>query len=68
MLVSEIAIVEHQARITFMGVLIEVINSTGIEAAGAPLDAMDLVALLQQQLREVTTVLTGYSGDELSSF
>ena len=59
--VSEIAIVEHKARITFMGVLVEVINSTGIEAARPALDTVHLVALLQQQLREVATVLTGYS-------
>ena len=44
-----------------MGVLVEVINSTGIEAARPALDTVNLVALLQQQLRKVATVLTGYS-------
>ena len=45
--VGEVAVVEHQARITFVGVLVQVIDPAGVEAARAPLNAMHLVALLQ---------------------
>ena len=40
------------------------INSTGVETAGAPLDAMHLVALIQQQLRQMATVLSRDAGDQ----
>ena len=62
--VSEVAIVEHQTRISFVRVLVEVIDPTGVEAARPPLDAMHLVALLKQQLREVTSVLPSDASDQ----
>ena len=40
-----------------MGVLVEVIYPAGVETAGASLDAMHLVALLQQELRQIAAVL-----------
>ena len=46
--VGEIAVVQHQARVAFVGVLVEVINAAGVEAAGSALDAMDLVSLFKQ--------------------
>ena len=48
-------------------ILIKVINPAGVEAAGAPLDSMHCIALLKQQLREVTAVLAGDTGDQGSS-
>ena len=41
---------EHQARIEFVGILVEVVDSGRVEAAGPPLDAMHRVALLKEQL------------------
>ena len=62
--VGEVAVVEHQPRVAFVRVLIQVINSTGVEAARTPLDPMHLIALLQQKLREITTVLAGDASDQ----
>ena len=62
--IGEVAVVEHNPRIALMWVLIEVINPTGVEAARAPLYAMNLVALLKQQLRQVAAVLSGDAGDQ----
>ena len=62
--VGEVAVVEHQPRITFMRVLVEMIDPTGVEAARTPLDPMHLIPLLQQQLRQVATVLTGDACDQ----
>ena len=54
--ICKVAVVKYQARITFVGILIKVINPAGVEAARAPLDAVHLVALLQQQLRQIAAV------------
>ena len=43
--VGEIAVVEHQPRITLMRILIQVINSCGVETARTPFDAMHLICL-----------------------
>ena len=47
-----------------MRILIEVIDPAGVETACAPLDAMHLVALLQQQLRQEAAVLPRDAGDQ----
>ena len=49
--VAQVAVVQRQASIQLVRILIEVINPGGIEAAGPALDAMHDVTLLQQQLR-----------------
>ena len=48
--VGEVSIVKNQARVALVEVLVKVINSTGVEAARAPLDAVHLITLLKQQL------------------
>ena len=40
-----------------MGVLVEVINSLGIQGRRTPLDPVDLVALIEQELRKVGAIL-----------
>ena len=62
--VGEVAVMEHQARITFMRILVEVIDPTGVEAACPPLDSMHLISLFQQQLRQVAAVLPRDAGDQ----
>jgi hypothetical protein len=44
-----------------MGVIIEVIDSIGVEQRRPSLDAMDLVPFSEEELREVRPVLTGDS-------
>jgi hypothetical protein len=45
-------------------VLIKMINTLGVEGAGAADDTVDFVALLQEKLSEVGTILAGDAGDE----
>ena len=45
-------------------VLVEVIDPAGVERGGAPLDAVNLVALLKEELSQVTAVLPGDAGDQ----
>ena len=47
-----------------MRILIEVIDPGGVEAARAPLDAVHLIPLLKQQLRQVAAVLPGDAGNQ----
>ena len=47
-----------------MGILIKVIDPSGVEAAGPALDAMYGIALLDQQLRQIAAVLAGDAGDQ----
>ncbi len=61
--VGQVAVVQHQARITLVGVLVQMIDPLGVEAAGPSLDAMHHIALLEQQLSQVATVLTGDACD-----
>ncbi len=48
----------------FVRVLVEVVNAGRIEKRGTALDAMDDVALVEQQFGEVGAVLAGDAGDE----
>ena len=45
-------------------VLVEVVDAVGVEEGRAALDAVDDVALVQQELGEVGAVLAGDAGDE----
>ena len=44
-----------------MGVLVEVVNSLGVQRRRTPLDAVDLVALFKQELRKVGAILASYA-------
>jgi hypothetical protein len=46
--VGQVAVMQDEIRLCLVGVLVEVIDAGGVEQGGAPLDAMDLVPLLQQ--------------------
>jgi hypothetical protein len=40
------------------------INSRGVERAGASNDSVDFVTLLEQQIRQITSVLARNAGDQ----
>jgi len=44
-----------------------VIDPAGVERGGAPFGAVHLVALLQEQLRQVAAVLPRDAGDQVNS-
>ena len=46
--IAEIAVVESQARVQFVRVLIEVINPCGVERRSSTFNAMNVVALVEQ--------------------
>ena len=62
--VGQVAIVEEEPRIGFVRVLVDVVDTLGIEGRGSTLDAVDLITLAQQQLREKRPVLAGHPGNQ----
>ena len=62
--VGEVAVVGEQADPLLVGVVVEVVDPVGVEARGAADDAVDLVALLEQELGQVGAVLAGDAGDQ----
>jgi hypothetical protein len=49
-----------------MGILVEVVDARCVEAAGPSLDPMHHITLLQQQLSQITAVLTCDAGNDRS--
>ena len=49
-------------------VLVDMVNSVGIERRGASLDAVNLVSFAKQEFCQVGPVLTGNAGDECAFF
>ena len=47
-----------------MGILVEVVDAIRVQLGGTTLDAVDFVALLEQELSEVGSVLAGDACDE----
>ncbi|MCY1531169.1 hypothetical protein D9M68_663870 [compost metagenome] len=62
--VAEVAVVQVEAGVVHMRVLVDVVDALGVELAAAALDAVNDVALFEQQLGEVRAVLAGDAGDE----
>jgi hypothetical protein len=62
--VAQVAVVEFEAGVLNVRVLVDVVHPLGVETAGAALDAMDDVAFCEQKLGEIRAVLAGDTGDE----
>jgi hypothetical protein len=64
--VRQITVVQLEALVVDMRVLVQMIDPVGVEQAGAALDAVHFVALRQQQFGQVGAVLAGHAGDQCS--
>jgi len=51
--IREVAVVELEARVRDMRILVDVIDALGVEERGAALDAVDFVAFFEEEFREV---------------
>ena len=61
--VTQVSIVQLEAGVVYVGVLVDVVDTVGVKRAGTAFDAVHFVALVQQQLRQVGAVLAGYAGN-----
>jgi len=62
--VGQVAMMEDEPAVGLVRVLVEVVDPLGVEQGGAAFNAVDDVALVQQELGEIRAVLAGDAGDE----
>jgi hypothetical protein len=62
--IRQVAVVQEEAGVGDMRVHVEVIHARRVEGGGAALHAVHDIALRQQQLRQVGTVLARHAGDQ----
>ncbi len=62
--VRQVAVVQREALVVHMRILVQVVDAVGVEQAGASLDAVHVVALVEQQFGQVGAVLSGHAGDQ----
>ena len=62
--VGQVSVVQEEPPAGFMGVLVQVVDTCGVEGRGAPLHPVHHVALAEQQLREVRAVLPRHPRDQ----
>jgi hypothetical protein len=62
--VGEVAVVQLEARLGIVRVAVEVVDPLRVEGAGPALDAVDQVALLEEELGQIGAVLARDAGDE----
>ncbi len=55
---------QHEITGLVVRILVQVVDPRGIEQRSAPLDAVDLIALGQQKLRQIGPVLASYAGNQ----
>jgi hypothetical protein len=62
--VGQVAVVQPEAGVFDVWVLVDVVDALGVEQAGAALDAVHDVAFFKQEFGQVAAVLAGDAGDE----
>ena len=62
--VGHVAVVKDELRVGIVGVLVDVVDTSGIEERGAALDAVDLVAFGEEEFGKIGSVLAGDSCNE----
>ena len=62
--VGQIAVVQHEAAVAFVWVLIQVVDSVCVEQRGAALNAVNFVPFFQQKLSQVGAILPRDAGNQ----
>src|SRR6185295_6361730 len=65
--IGHVAVMQDEATIGYVGILIEMVDALGIEKRRAPFHAVDHIPFVQQQLGQVSAVLAGDSGNQCSA-
>jgi hypothetical protein len=55
---------QREAALLNMRVLVNMIYALGIQRRSPPLDPVNNIALFEQKLRKVRTILAGHTGDK----
>ncbi|MCY1422674.1 hypothetical protein D9M71_383660 [compost metagenome] len=62
--IGQVAVVQDEILVVDMRILVDVVHTLGVEGGSAALDAVDFVALFQQEFCEVGAVLAGDTGNK----
>jgi DNA polymerase III subunit gamma/tau len=62
--VGEVTVMQDKVAIINMGILIEMIHPLGVEQGRTALDAVNDIALTEQEFSQIGTVLAGDAGDQ----
>ena len=62
--IGQVAMVKEKANAFVVTVLVEMVDTVGVEETGTTFDAVDDVASVEKKLGEIGAVLTGDAGDE----
>ena len=62
--IGEIAVMQHEAAVLGMRILVEMIDAVRVEQRGAAFHAVHFVALVQQEFREIGAVLAGHARNQ----
>jgi hypothetical protein len=62
--VGQITVVQEEVHVFFVPVAVEVVDAVSVEQAGAALDPVYFIAFVQQQLGQVSAILSGDAGDQ----
>ena len=62
--VGQIPVMKLQPHVRLVRILIQMIDAIGIEGGRAALDAVDVVALREQQFGQIRAILAGNAGDQ----
>ena len=62
--IGQVAVVERELAVVDMRILVQVVDAVGVEQAAAALDAVHLVAFLEQQLGQIGTILACHARDQ----
>ena len=65
--IGHVALMQEESDALAVGVLVEMIDARGVERLGAPLDAVNDIALAEQQFGEISAVLAGGSGNQCNT-
>ena len=62
--IGEVPVVKEEPHALLVAIPVKVVDTIGIEERGAPLDAVDHIALVQEELGKVGSVLPRHPRDE----
>ncbi len=62
--ISQVTVMQVEAPVIDVGILVDILDPASIETGRAPLKAVHLIAIFQQQVCQIGPVLPGYPGNQ----
>ena len=62
--IGQIAVVQFEAHVVDVRILVDMVDTLGVELRGAAFDAVDFIAFFQQKFCQIRTVLACHAGDK----